>query len=52
MKLLDQLTLTTPFKPTSYGELQVRNIGENGDDGEWNVIRGANYIGCVACAND
>ena len=41
VKLLDQLAITTPFKPTSYGELQVRN---NGDDGEWNVIRGSNYL--------
>ena len=40
-KLLDQLALTTPFKPTSYGELQVRN---NGNDEEWNAIRGSNYL--------
>jgi hypothetical protein len=40
-KLLEQLALTEPFKPTSYGEMQVRN---NGNDGEWNVIRGGNYL--------
>jgi hypothetical protein len=37
-KLLDMLALTIPFKPTSHGELQVRN-----DSDEWNTIRGANY---------
>jgi hypothetical protein len=40
-KLLEQLALTEPFKPTSYGELQVRN---NGNDEEWNAIRGSNYL--------
>jgi hypothetical protein len=41
MKLLEQVSLTQPFKPTSYGELQVRNHA-NGD--EWNAIRGSNYL--------
>ena len=42
MKLLDQLVLTVPFKPTSYGELQVRNNDNDGE--EWNTIRGSNYL--------
>jgi hypothetical protein len=40
-KLLEQLALTKPFKPTSYGELQVRSYG---DDNEWNGIRRGNYL--------
>jgi hypothetical protein len=40
-KLLEQLALREPFKPTSYGELQVRN---NGNNEEWNAIRGSNYL--------
>jgi hypothetical protein len=40
-KLLEQLALSEPFKPTCYGELQVRN---NGIDDEWNAIRGSNYL--------
>jgi hypothetical protein len=41
MKLLVQLALTTPFKPTSCGQVQVRN---NGNDDELYAIRGSNYL--------
>jgi cell wall-associated NlpC family hydrolase len=40
-RLLEQLALTKPFKPTLYGELQLRN---NGNDEESNAIRGSLYL--------
>jgi hypothetical protein len=39
--MLDQVALTTPFMPTSCGEVYV---GNNGNGEEWYAIRGSDYL--------